>query len=342
MAEDEAGTGGGLLAYGEELIARKQYAEAATMLERAAELAPEDWRVWAQLGLTYVDSDRETKRAGKAVAPFERALALESSVAWVWVKYASALIYARRPEDALAACERALALEPENAMAHLDAGIALRMLKRYDESLAALESSRTYDPTYVKAWIGLATTLHALGRDTEAIALLDDAARLLPDDGSLLSGRSQLLARMGRQADALKAAVRARTLDPGTARFWAVEARALSGLKRDAEADAACERALMLEPNELTALSVRGALHLRAGRYDDAARVYAQLVSLLPEMAALWDGLGSTLDLAHRPQDARTAYRRAGELRKEARAAAKAARASKRGRPSFLRRIFRR
>jgi Flp pilus assembly protein TadD len=45
MADGEAGTGGGLLAYGEELIAQKQYAEAAAMLERAAELTPEDWRV---------------------------------------------------------------------------------------------------------------------------------------------------------------------------------------------------------------------------------------------------------------------------------------------------------
>ena len=276
-----------LLAQGQALIAREQRADAVAALQRAVELAPGNWRCWAQLGLAYVDGDAQAKRSGKAVAAFERALALETETAWVWVKYASALIYVRRPQEALAACERALRLEPNSAPAYLDIGIASRILGKLDESRSALERSTTLDPTYYKAWISLAVTL----------------------------------IRQGAFAQALEASHRAREIDPAAARPRSLAAYSLRSLQRPAEALIAVNEALELAPdNELTLL-VKLSILQQERRYHEAVTAAERLARLRPNRASRWRILGRVLIEADRTPDAEAAFRKARGLEKAQRRA---------------------
>lgn len=271
-----------LLSQGQVLIAQEQRADAVAVLQRAVELAPGDWRCWAQLGLAYLDGDTQAKRSGKAVAAFERALALETETAWVWVKYASALIYVRRLQEALKACERALQLDPLSAPAYLDIGIASRMLGKLDESHAALERSLALDPTYYKAWINLAVTL----------------------------------IRQGEFPQALEASQRAREIDPAAARPRSLAAYALYMLKRPTEALIAANEALELAPDRGVALTVKLGVLAQERRYHEAIPVAERLTDLRPNDVSRWQTLGKLLIEAGKTSDAEAAFRKARQLEK--------------------------
>jgi predicted TPR repeat methyltransferase/Flp pilus assembly protein TadD len=145
------------------LLLAGRHAEAAATLDRALTVKPDLAQEWVERQALL----RSPHPLRRSTRPFDACLA-EAWVACGNVLYRyQRLTCARR---ALAAYERALALQGELAEAWLGRGQVLQILGRNDEALAAFDQTLAIEPGLVEAWLGRATTLQALQRLPEAIA----------------------------------------------------------------------------------------------------------------------------------------------------------------------------
>jgi len=159
------------------LLAAGRYQEAEVAYTRALEHAPNDARLYYQLGISlweqqrFAEAERAHRQALKlepksaeahcelgnallsqgqaddAVAAFELALRLRPKFAEAHSGLARALIELRRPEEALGRCRRALALAPANWEYHVVLGNALRELQRFDDAIGAFRRAVALAPS---------------------------------------------------------------------------------------------------------------------------------------------------------------------------------------------------
>jgi tetratricopeptide (TPR) repeat protein len=116
-----------LIARAKALRAQNKHYEALPLLQKATELAPDNYETWVQFGFTLDDLH----------------------------------IY----HDALISYDRGIQLNPTSAWAYQLKGVTFRNLKRYEEALAANEQALTLFPTYVLAWYGKGSTFRSLNRN---------------------------------------------------------------------------------------------------------------------------------------------------------------------------------
>jgi tetratricopeptide (TPR) repeat protein len=111
-------------------VMQGRHAEAVIVLEEASRLEPDHVMIWVNLAAAYLGplEDSNEEGQGKAIAAFEKALALDPKAPSV--NYNLGLIYKQRGETQRAAAHfwRALDVDPSDD----DARIRLRQLGHYD------------------------------------------------------------------------------------------------------------------------------------------------------------------------------------------------------------------
>jgi adenylate cyclase len=117
----------------------------------------------------------------KAVAEGERAVALYPSASGSYFAYASALLFACRPEEAIPLFQKAIRLNPNAAaITFVYFGMALADAGRFEEAVSALKKGIQRAPDYIVAHIGLVTTYSFMGREKEARAEAVEVLRIDP------------------------------------------------------------------------------------------------------------------------------------------------------------------
>ncbi len=123
----------------------KQWGDAAVLLERALELAPDFFQGWMDLGLARQEQDQI--------------------------------------EQALAAYEHAIRLQPDAAIAYAAAGTSNAMSGRHDEAIRLFNEAVSRDPANAGAHTGLGHVLKTVGQQTQAIAAYRQAVEHHPANG---------------------------------------------------------------------------------------------------------------------------------------------------------------
>jgi adenylate cyclase len=118
----------------------------------------------------------------KAMAAFERALALEPNghgpLFWLGI----ALSSAGRPQEAIPHFKRAIRLNPlEPSLGFFGLGRAYNRMERYEEAITVLKKALHYQPDFSPAHVRLAGCYAALGREEEAHAEAAEVLRLNPE-----------------------------------------------------------------------------------------------------------------------------------------------------------------
>ena len=211
----------------------------------------------------------------RAIAAFEKALALDPEAAPAWAELALARDYfagyfeeslvrfAATEEAALAAAEKAIALDPD-----LPAGYQAR---------GHLRSGYNWD------WLG-------------AEADLDRALALNPGDSDILVKRADLLASTGRLPLAITLLRKALDLDPLRARSWSFLGYLYRGTGELGLARMATNRALEISPELAYASCGLGEISLLEG--DSKAALDSYQRCAIPSLR--WTGLAwSQHDLGH-------------------------------------------
>ena len=186
----------------------------------------------------------------RAIAQYEKAVALDASFALAWSELSSAqsLLYSNSiPDPVLAqrgreAAERAIALDPQGGHSH-------RALGRY--------------------------YLIVEGEPARAATELETAVKLAPGDANVLATLSTVNRALGRYEEALEHARAAYALDPRSAVRAINVVTALMFLRRSAEARPIAEQASALAPNSLLALQRLVMVALGQGDLPAARRALA-------------------------------------------------------------------
>jgi adenylate cyclase len=142
--------------YGHACIEVGDFAKAAGLYERAAELRPDDYQALVFARQAYRGLGRredERSAALRQLAAAERALAADPSDARALSLSAGSLIVAGRPDEARAWSRRACELEPDEHYVHYNAACAFAMLGETDEAMRALERGTEGNQLCRPAWV---------------------------------------------------------------------------------------------------------------------------------------------------------------------------------------------
>jgi adenylate cyclase len=117
----------------------------------------------------------------KGIAEGERAVALDPGTSDTYSMYASALLFACRPEEAIPLFQKAIRLNP-NAypVTFSNLGHAFRMTGRFEEAVSAFRKALQRAPNHLIVHIGLAATYSLMDREKEARAEVEQILRINP------------------------------------------------------------------------------------------------------------------------------------------------------------------
>jgi tetratricopeptide (TPR) repeat protein len=230
---------------------------------------------------------------------------------------------------------------PNWAAAHYELGQTLGSAGRGDEAVQELQRAVALKPELPDAWRALADHLTAIG-DTEGAdaayarhirhstrdpRLLEPAAALCenriataesllrqqlkqyPTDVAAIRMLAEVAARLGRYADSANLLARCLELAPGfmTARYH--YAIVLHRDHKDTEALAALAPLLASEPRNPAYRNLQAVILSGVGDYDEALRLYQDVLREYPRQAKVWMSYGHALKTAGRREDSVGAYR---------------------------------
>jgi Flp pilus assembly protein TadD len=164
-------------------IARvSDYRDAITMWSATTQHVPAQARVWTHLGAAYLAANRPLE----ALAPLDRALALNPADHTARRNRALALLALGRADEAAVIFETLPAREPGEAVEYFALGNAFARDGKFPEAIAAYTRTVTLDSAHVAARANLGNALLVSGRAREAIVAYEAALRLNPADRGLL------------------------------------------------------------------------------------------------------------------------------------------------------------
>lgn len=162
-----------------------EYALALEMLNKSVELDPSYAPAWAYLGTTY-NANASFQFGGqdqyqKALAAYEKALALNPELIEARVFMANTFTDTNRIEQAVKLLRAALGAKPNHALAHWELGYAYRLGGMLKESIAECERARSLDPQVKLTSSALNSYLYIgeYERFLESLPPRDDAAFIL-------------------------------------------------------------------------------------------------------------------------------------------------------------------
>jgi tetratricopeptide (TPR) repeat protein len=135
---------------GVDLYSRNDFPTAIKMLERSAEIYPNYAWTWAHLGRAYTASASfqfgGVELYQKARAAYQKALALQPTLALVRIYMANLLTDTGRPEDAVPLLQQTLGANAKLAEAHWELGYAYRFAGMQEDSVRECLRARELDP----------------------------------------------------------------------------------------------------------------------------------------------------------------------------------------------------
>jgi Tfp pilus assembly protein PilF len=261
--------------------------DAQRHFELAAQRAPR----WAPAWLGQADLAMKRGDVARAIALYERGLALDSKHTRALGNYGTALVRVGRYSEARGAFERAIALqdaapswEPRSAEPHLGLGDALWALGDPGGARASYERGIALAPDHAAGHTGLAVLLLELGDGALASRHLARGVELGDDSAKSHLGRGMLADARGETDPAIAAYRAALARDAGlvTAQnnlAWLLATHPDRERRRAGEAVALAEQAVSATQRSAPAMLDTLAVALAAaGRFDEAERALGEAV----------------------------------------------------------------
>lgn len=258
-----------------------RYGEAVELLTpvaRAQESAP----AHSDLGNAYLGMSR----LEDALASYDRALALDPTLAGTLLNRGHALRSAGRDPDALESYAGACAAWPQFFEAHLGRAELLLERERLDEAVAAYDQALALEPRHAEARLGRAAALLRSRRYVEALADYDGIIALEPTSAPAHLGRGSALLGLGRAEEALRSCRQAIELSSGYAEAHMGCGLALKALKEPRAALDCYDRAIAVRPDYAEAFFNRGNLLAELAQPHAAIESYDRAIASRPGFAA--------------------------------------------------------
>ena len=148
-----------------------------------------------------------------AATYLEQAVDLEPENVDAWRELAEAFLVQDRLTDAMGAIQQALELRPDDVSGLIDLGHGALVAGRTDEAIGHLARAVERDPGSVPARRALLEVLRAAGRNDEALKAAQQLLQLEPDDVLTTIDAAELNLTLGRSQDAVLEYQRLLTID---------------------------------------------------------------------------------------------------------------------------------
>jgi tetratricopeptide (TPR) repeat protein len=255
--------------------------EAASALETALRLEPDDPEVHGDLGIVLASLGR----TADARPHLEQAVALAPASPPAHNNLGNVLAGAGNLDAAVEQYREAVRLEPQYADAQNNLANVLVQQGKNDEAIERYEAALTADPGYVAAHTNLATVLARSGRADDAMAHYRAALALDPNVVEAERGLGAMLAARGAWDEAIVHLTNAARLRPAQYEVQYQLGAALAGAGRIDEAIDAYSRALALRPDAPDLHNDLGIAFARRGDPDAAAAEFRRTLALAPDHA---------------------------------------------------------
>jgi tetratricopeptide (TPR) repeat protein len=215
-----------------------------------------------RMGLLFLHNDNF---APKAVAYFDRAIALRGDDAQLW--NLRGIAWSRMDESAKARADwaKAMQLSPKDPDPHLNRGTDAMRHGDIDHAIECFRKAIELAPGAATAHSNLGGALERRGDLAEAIAAYDRAIRIDPEYVNAYSNRGFARFRMGDHHAAVADCERAIELAPTFANAYVNRGHALAALGARAEAEASFRTAIEFDPDPRIVEEAMRALEQLAG-----------------------------------------------------------------------------
>ena len=201
--------------------------------------------------------------------------------AWISIGY---LHQDKNWEAAILAYDKAIGLKQDKAVAYSNRGAAKSELGRYEDAIADFDKAIDLDPYYAAAYSNRGVTKSESGDPLNALADLDKAIRLQPFNARSYNNRGYAKNMLGKYEDAI----------------------------------ADFEEAINLSPGEANPYNHRGYAKKELGKYEAAIADINKAISLKPNYAAAYYNRGLAKSALGSKAEARTDFKTARELARDA------------------------
>lgn len=198
-----------LTALGKMQVARQEYTQAETTLNKILELNPGNTNAMLLLGIAY----KEMKDTGRAMARFEEALRLQPNEFNAIMQIAN-IYAARRDPVALQYYDRALTVDEFSDEAMYAKGFLLQQLGRYKDALSLYLRTKTTNPGHRFAYYNSAVIYGIFEDWKEAYRWADDLIAIDDQFAKAFHYRGFVAEKLGRTTDAIGDYRRVLELDP--------------------------------------------------------------------------------------------------------------------------------
>lgn len=135
----------------------------------------------------------------QAVDAFQKALALDTTLADAHNNLAAAFNNLGKYDEALAACQQALEVNPRLAEAYYNTGVSYGHKGDLEKAVLAYKTAIQVEPRYPEAYLALGATLLDLARYEEAAAAFSATLRYRQDDAKAHFGLGAAYAHLGEE-----------------------------------------------------------------------------------------------------------------------------------------------
>jgi tetratricopeptide (TPR) repeat protein len=323
-----------LLHSAEDALARKDFAEAAKMLEAIVSEQPGMADAWFNLGYAYTglhETDEaikayqktlelapdlfpaslnlgillmEQKQPQAALEHLHKATELAPEEVRPHLYYARALAQTGQPEAAREEYQQATRLDPHRAVAPFELGRLELQQKRPTEALAAFDQALAIDPKLAQAELGAGFAAEALNNTAQAVAHFEKYLAFQPEDGDTQFHLARLYLEQRQDEKArntLESIYRVKPNLPGlAAALGDVNAR----LKKLPEAEKYYRQAVSGQPGVVDLHRALGEILLNEEKYPEAEGEFRKALQLVSHNRDAAIGLASSLYLQKRYSEA--------------------------------------
>jgi tetratricopeptide (TPR) repeat protein len=204
-------------------------------------------RIYGKRGMAYFSRNEHQR----AIADFDRALALDPAYASAYLLRGIAYSFLRDYQHAIENFDRALALDSRNTFAYAHRAIAYRKLKNYEQAIADFDGALLLDPQLGGAHILRSLTYEEFDEARRGLGDFDYILELNPYDAQAYALRGMAYYSLNEYQRAIQNLNRALELDPNDAHVYASRGNVYLWLGDIGQAIADFQRSRELDPYDL-------------------------------------------------------------------------------------------
>ena len=313
------------LAKAEELIQKRDYAQAETVLQKLLGSDPENYVAWFDLGFV----ENGLGKQQESIAAYRKSVAAKPDVfepnlnlglqlakagqpdaehflraatqlkptthvtegqARAWTSLGH-LLEPSKPEEALAAYRQAAVLQPNDPEPRLAAGLLLEKQNRFADAEQEYKQALSVDPQSTEATIGLANIYMRGRRFPDAEAELRKIVSAHPEQAAAHVQLGRVLAAESKTDDAIAELQAALKMTPVDASLQRDLAELYTTAGRSEEAAAAYRGLLASHPDDAELHHSLGVSLLKQKKFAEAQTEFLETVKLKPGFAAAYGDL---------------------------------------------------